>query len=42
MDKQNIEQLLRESGGIIRLQGREYVTFSWLALRCPRGRAREH
>ena len=27
MDKQNIEQLLRESGGIIRLQGREYVTF---------------
>ena len=32
MDKQNIEQLLREreSGGIIRLQGREYVTFRGL------------
>jgi len=30
MDKQNIEQLLRDSGGIIRLQGREYVTFRGL------------
>ena len=30
MDKQNIEQLLRESGGIIRLQGSEYVTFRGL------------
>ena len=30
MDKQNIEELLRESGGIIRLQGREYVTFRGL------------
>ena len=30
MDKQNIEQLLRSSGGIIKLQGREYVTFRGL------------
>lgn len=30
MDKQNIEKLLRSSGGIIKLQGREYVTFRGL------------